>query len=40
MSHKKSARSEGTYAQESRKVERKVETCYPFEEKGLGVLCG
>jgi hypothetical protein len=40
MSHKKSAKSEENYAQEARKVKRKVEIHYPLEEKGLGVLCG
>ena len=40
MSHKKSAKSEGNYAQEARKVKRNVEIRYPLEEKGLGVLCG
>jgi hypothetical protein len=40
MSHKRSTKSERNYAQEDRKVKRKVEIRYPLEEKGLGVLCG
>jgi hypothetical protein len=40
LSYQKSAKSERNYAQEARKMMRKVEIYYPLEEKGLGVLCG